>query len=372
MKNILYKFLGLIFLTFLSISAYSQLTITAIIDATLSGGLPKAVEIYVSEDIPDLSIYEIAIASNGASSFGATWSFPSVSAASGDFITIAKDQASFNSYFGFNPDYVVSTQMNFNGNDVFGLFENGLIIDVYGVLGVDGTNETWEYENSFAYRKNGTEPSGDPFVESNWTIPGDGAINGCSTNATCGTVIPMGSYAAPLPIELLNFSLSPTDSQVKLNWSTATEQDNDYFQLERAGADRNFEPLAKIEGAVNSTVMQTYSYTDEAPLAGISYYRLVQVDLDGTVHYHNTLSYQDNAKGDLTLYPNPAKDQIIIGTEEMIGGVIELYDLSARLIQRSIITEKQSNLPLSTLQPGMYMISVKYNGLRLNNRFIKQ
>lgn len=184
--------------------------------------------------------------------------------------------------------------------------------------------------------------------------------------------MPIGTYSAALPIELLNFSLRSTDSQVELNWSTAIEQDNDYFQLERAGADRNFEPLAKIEGAVNSTVMQAYSYTDEAPLAGINYYRLVQVDLDGTVHYHNTLSYQDNAKGDLTLYPNPTKDQIIIGTGEMIGGTLELRDLSGRVIQSRMITRAQSTLSVSVLQPGMYMISVEYNGSRYNSRFVKQ
>ena len=372
MKNTLYKFLVLIFLTFLSISAYSQLTLTAIIDGDLSGGLPKAVEFYVSEDIADLSIFSIALAANGSPNFGSQWSFPPNQVNEGTFITVTREQAEFNQYFGVNADFEVYTQTNFNGNDVFGLFKSGVLFDVYGVLDIDGTGQTWEYTDSYAYRNSSTVPTGGTFTESNWTIPGTGEIDGCSTNATCGTVIPMGSYAAPLPIELLNFSLRSTAAQVELNWSTATEQDNDYFQLERAGADRNFEPLAKIEGAVNSTVMQAYSYTDEAPLSGINYYRLVQVDLDGTVHYHNTLSYQDNAKGDLTLYPNPAKDQIIIETEEMIGGTLELRDLSGRVIQSSIITRQQSAWSVSALQPGMYMISVEYNGSRYNSRFVKQ
>ena len=254
----------LFFFGLVSTQLNAQLTLTAIVDADLSGGLPKAVEFYVSEDIPDLSIYEIALAANGAPSFGSAWSFPSVTATAGDFITITKDQANFNVYFGFSADYEVSTQMNFNGDDVFGLFKNGSIIDVYGVLEVDGTNESWEYKDSYAYRNSGTDPSGNPFIESNWLIPGAGSIDGCSTNATCASVIPLGSYLPPVP--------SPIEITITLDAETVCN-DSDEGSL-----------TATVTGG---TPGYTYTWSNGATAAtatglALGTYTLTVTDNDGT------------------------------------------------------------------------------------------
>ena len=377
MINTIYKTVLILFFIGLQFNLNAQLVITAIFDGTIPGGDPKGIELYATAAIADLGNYDVKVYHNGNTNSSSIQLQSGMSLGSGEYYYLTKNLDKFFDYFAVTADQQ-SGSMNVNGDDVVALELNGTLIDVYGVIGVDGSGEAWEYMDGWAYRNTGTAGR-TTFNSADWTFSGANALDGCSgqgsnpgTNATCPSMIPIASYLGALPIELLNFSLKSTNSQVELNWSTATEQDNDYFQLERAGADRNFEPLAKIEGAVNSTVMQAYSYTDEAPLAGINYYRLVQVDLDGTVHYHNTLSYQDNAKGDLTLYPNPAKDQIIIETEEMIGGTMELRDLSGRVIQSSIITRQESAWSVSALQPGMYMITVAYNGLRLNNRFVKQ
>lgn len=371
MNNTFYKFCFLLCFAGMQFNASGQLIITGIFDFDLTGGLPKGVELYVLQDISDLTIYGLGSANNGGGSDNEEYTFPAGSAVAGEYIYISREVTGFTAYFGFAPDYTASA-MDINGDDAVELFQNGVVIDTYGDPDTNGDYEVWDYTDSWAYRNDNT--SANPTFDSNdWSFAGREAAENCSTNASCGSIMPIGSYSpAPLPIELINFSLRSNESSVDLDWSTASEQDNAYFQLERAGADRNFEVLAKIDGALNSSNINTYAYTDASPLSGLNYYRLVQVDLDGTMHYHNTLSYQQSGKGELTVYPNPAKDQLMVGTADMIGGTLELCDLSGRIIQTKIITGKLSELSIDALQSGMYILSVEYNGIRFNDRFVKQ
>lgn len=87
---------------------------------------------------------------------------------------------------------------------------------------------------------------------------------------------------SPLPISLLNFDATPILDAVKLEWTTLTETNNDYFTIERTKDGVSFETIAKIYGAGNSNTLLNYSLYDEKPYTGLSYYRLTQTDFDGT------------------------------------------------------------------------------------------
>jgi hypothetical protein len=126
----------------------SDLIVTAVFDATLSGGTPKGVEIYVINSVPDMSIYGIGSANNGGGTDGEEFTFPVVSAAAGDFIYVSSDSSQFNVFFGFDSDYV-SSALAINGDDAIELFQGGLVVDLYGDIAVDGNGEVWEY---LAYR----------------------------------------------------------------------------------------------------------------------------------------------------------------------------------------------------------------------------
>ncbi len=86
---------------------------------------------------------------------------------------------------------------------------------------------------------------------------------------------------SPLPISLLNFEATPILEAVKLDWTTLTETNNDYFTIERTKEGLNFEAIAKVFGAGNSNGLLSYSLYDEKPYEGLSYYRLTQTDFDG-------------------------------------------------------------------------------------------
>ena len=170
-----------------------NLVITAAFDGPLSGGLPKGIELYVINDIADLSLYGVGSANNGGGSDGQEFTFPAVSATAGDYIYVASDSTQFNNWFGFNADHI-SSAVNVNGDDAIELFYNGAVLDVFGDINTDGTGQPWEYLDGWAYRNNSTGPDGSNFTLSNWSYSSPNALDGESNNATALTPIPIGTF----------------------------------------------------------------------------------------------------------------------------------------------------------------------------------
>ncbi len=185
----------LIFSILLATSSFGQLIITGVIDGPLSGGTPKAIELYATESIPDLSIYGVSSANNGGGATGNPELTLAGSAAAGDLIYVASESPQFEVFFGFAPDYT-DDAANINGDDAIELFKDGAVIDVFGDVNVDGTGQPWEHLDGWAYRVNSTGPDGSTFVIENWTFSGPNALDGESTNATAATPFPVGTYSA--------------------------------------------------------------------------------------------------------------------------------------------------------------------------------
>lgn len=176
----------------------NNLILTGVFDAQANGlASAKGVEVYAKDDIPDLSIYGLGSANNGGGSNGIEFTFPKVTVAKGTYLHVAADSAMFNQYFGFNADYFGSA-MNINGDDAIELFENSSVIDVFGDINVDGTGTAWEYQDGWAYRKNGTGPDGNVFVIDNWLFGGVSSLNAGATNGSAKNPFPINTY---LPIK---------------------------------------------------------------------------------------------------------------------------------------------------------------------------
>lgn len=173
--------------------APAALVISGVVDGPLTGGLPKAVEFLAFADIPDLSVYGFGSANNGGGSDGQEFTFPAVSVSAGTFLYVGSESPLFTAFFGFAPDYT-SGAANINGDDAIELFKDGVILDVFGEISIDGTGQPWEYLDGWAYRVNGTGPDGSTFVLANWFFSGPNALDGETTNATAVTPFPIGSY----------------------------------------------------------------------------------------------------------------------------------------------------------------------------------
>lgn len=200
MKNF-YSRLLIVALTLCTSVSFAQndLIFTGVMDGPLTGGTPKALEIYVINDIADLSQYGIAKAGNGAASPGApSFIFPAVSATAGSYMYVSSVNDEFVTYFGFAPDYVASSELSVNGDDALELYYEGAVYDELGEVGVDGSGEVWEYKDGWMYRVDGTTAA-TPFVSTDWIYSGVDATDNDTLNATSASPWPIGTYSTDPP-----------------------------------------------------------------------------------------------------------------------------------------------------------------------------
>jgi hypothetical protein len=206
----------------------NALVLTGVFDGPLTGGTPKGVEIFVSQDIPDLSLFGLSGVFNGGGSSNGNvgFEFPADAVSAGSYIYVTTDAARFLEFFGFEADYVSNT-VNINGDDAMELYENGVIIDTFGDVDTDGTGEPWEYLDGWAYRVDNTGPDGTNFVLANWTFSGVNELEGGTTNAETTSPFPIGTYTKPLSnsdFTSTNFSLYPnpvTNGSVTISSNSA-------------------------------------------------------------------------------------------------------------------------------------------------------
>ncbi|QGG95385.1 ExeM/NucH family extracellular endonuclease [Actinomarinicola tropica] len=178
-----------------SADATGALVISGVIDGPLTGGLPKAVELTVVEDIDDLSAYGLESASNGQPSVGPEMTLPAGPASAGDRIHVATESPGFEAFFGFPPDATHGNAVNINGDDAIVLWHDGARVDVFGEIGVDGTGTPWEHTDGWAYRRDGTGQDGAAFQLGSWSFSGVDALDGAATNDTADVPFPIGTYS---------------------------------------------------------------------------------------------------------------------------------------------------------------------------------
>ena len=164
---------------------------------------------------------------------------------------------------------------------------------------------------------------------------------GQATLAKIDEVIITVYYTTPLPIDLIYFRAQNEDKSVDLFWETATETNNDFFTIERSLDGINFESIANIKGAENSSIALTYQFTDTNPLSGTSYYRLKQTDYDGQSESFNSVAVNHEEVGvelvNLQITSSIFSESFTITfnqiTNELI--TISLFDLSGHSVYSS-------------------------------------
>ena len=134
---------------------------------------------------------------------------------------------------------------------------------------------------------------------SQWEDKGQASVSGSSSSGTIKSnlvtsfspfKLASATSSNPLPVNLVSFSAEIVKESIQLNWETASEIDNDYFSIEKSTDGISFEEIEKIAGNGNSNVPINYSFIDENPHNGISYYRLKQVDFNGAYEYSAIVS----------------------------------------------------------------------------------
>jgi hypothetical protein len=165
-----------------------------------------------------------------------------------------------------------------------------------------------------------------------------------------------------LPINLINFSGAGKDGSNLLQWSTASEQNSAYFEIQRSGNGTDFTTIANVNAAGNSNLTKNYQYNDEqlSP-SSVYYYRLKMVDIDGTSKFSSIIFIRNSISGVTAVYPNPARDQITINIADksLVNTQALLSDLNGKVLQRISLTQASTQVNISSYVSGMYLLKFK-------------
>lgn len=358
----------LLILFLIIFSVKSQVIISELNDPQSSYQTNRWIEITnISTCDVDLSDYRVIAIGNSSNG--------SVSAASGGFCiwnptgTLAPGASatfggtantSFTPTFtnsAFNSGTTIHTNWNGQNRDGVRLEKNGVLVDLAWI-----SNTTGDFFTNNSRKRNATVCQGDNNGNnaSEWFNGGatDHSNAGVHTNTVswCGAGF---TCPNPLPVELIEFNAIAKESIIEISWITVTEQNNDYFTIEKSKDGIHFIPLKDIDGKGNTTTLSYYSEIDDRPYQGVSYYRLKQIDFDGTTTLTDIVPVKFGENESFELYPNPATNHFFIhgkGVEKADVSILNSIGQKVKLIpqvEKSII-----KFNISDLEKGSYLIQI--------------
>lgn len=197
-------------------------------------------------------------------------------------------------------------------------------------------------------------------IAKGWTISDGGAASGCNL---------------PLPVTLTKYSVKLQAGTVLISWQTVAEVNNSHFVLERSKDGIRFSFLKQIAAGFGGNAASSYCYTDAYPDNGNNYYRLTQVDLDGTAHNHGIRSVNVPLnKESAIVYPNPVSHlPVTVKFKPNLYDKASLFNVNGLLIDFKNITGSDQPVRFDTQQlpPGMYVIQLSGKETSVH-QFVKQ
>ncbi|MFI5128346.1 MAG: T9SS type A sorting domain-containing protein [Chitinophagales bacterium] len=212
------------------------------------------------------------------------------------------------------------------------------------------------------------------------------AISGLSTDATYLLVVDgientkatfdLTFGGSALPIHLLSFTGEKRDRTTLLKWETASEFNNDRFEIETSNDGINFYKIGSLSSHGNSTTAQSYSFTDNIPAKGINYYRLKQIDEDGKHTYSKTVSVIFEETGSpVVISPNPVRDRLTIDILKPSENVIiNVFSSDGKMVKKQSLgtVQRNSTINVSDLSVGTYLLRITTSSEVYQVKFIKQ
>ncbi|NVO03092.1 MAG: T9SS type A sorting domain-containing protein, partial [Bacteroidetes bacterium] len=212
-------------------------------------------------------------------------------------------------------------------------------------------------------------------VDSTWENNNDAVTTtGSCTGATSGSIttdavvtsfspFTFGSLSSainPLPVEMMNFNAECLNNHTKLLWQTASEMNNDYFEIEQSENSEDWQSIGKVKGNGNSNTIINYSFIDEISNNITTYYRLKQVDFDGKFNYSKIVFSKCNEKEiSILVLPNPTNDYVKINLSENRKGMsFQLYSGNGRQLKESKIESVETFIDLRNFSSATYYLKV--------------
>ncbi len=204
----------------------------------------------------------------------------------------------------------------------------------------------------------------------------------CNSQAGGGSTIGSDGIIcdALLPIEWLSLDATYKDNQSIIDWKTTIDKELDYFVMERSTNGKDWKKIGKImsyQTVASSHSTLDYQFIDKEWVAQITYYRINQFDKNGSSQYSPVVSVNPKRTGELTIYPNPAKDKLYISYLNQNKPIqTTIISSIGKVISTSQLENNQPNkqeieLNITNLSAGIYLLSIQLeNGEIINHKFV--
>jgi hypothetical protein len=192
-----------------------------------------------------------------------------------------------------------------------------------------------------------------------------------ANNLDIGMTYPSLLTAGVLPIKLSGFTVSREDNRVKLEWSTASEQNNAWFEIQRSSDGKTWNTIANVKGQGTTAASNAYKVYDDSPLSGLNYYVIKQYDVNGHSYQSEVkILRMPNLKSIIFVSPNPSRSGINFSIVNRGASNVEatVTSMNGNIIHRELFNNVQPNSinKLNLKQqpaPGVYILKLKAEGL---------
>jgi hypothetical protein len=162
-----------------------------------------------------------------------------------------------------------------------------------------------------------------------------------------------------LPVTFSGFSAQAQGNTALLNWTTATEENSSYFNVQASKDGTSWSNIGEVKAAGNSTTPENYSFADNTVASGNNYYRVVEVSLDNSEIYTAVRQLTFGQPTILTYYPNPVKNQVTITTSATSPQSVTLISVDGRLLQQHSAFVSGGSIDLSSYAAGVYFVAIR-------------
>ncbi len=179
------------------------------------------------------------------------------------------------------------------------------------------------------------------------------------------------------PVKLTSFTGNANNYEVALKWSTASESNNSHFEILRSNGGENFKVIGTVKGNGTSNIAQHYAFADKSPAEGVNYYRLKQVDFDGSSEDPTTIAVNFGLNGKVMsgYFVSDSEIQLSIYATANTRAQLSVTDLNGKVVVKTNVTLTDSNnlmkIQTGNVAKGMYILTLVADGKRTSIKIIK-
>ncbi len=213
----------------------------------------------------------------------------------------------------------------------------------------------------------------------------EGRASTSSTTAASGSLVSLANVTSfspftfgsttnvnPLPVKLLDFSASAVAANINVKWTTTSEINNDYFNVEKSLDGKNWSVIGTVKGAGNTEALTNYNFVDANPVLGMQYYRLQQNDINGDFTYSAIapVNFTNAVTSQISIFPMPANNFINVELPGVSEMSVTIYNANGQKVFEATSGNLQT-IDIQDFNAGLYIIEVKADNNVISSKFLK-